>query len=31
MVKVNDLTTFYLFSIFSEVQLEKLAEITEKK
>ena len=31
MVNVNDLTTFYLFSIFSEEQLEELAEITEKK
>jgi len=31
MVNVNDLTIFYLFSKFSEEQLEELAEITEKK
>ena len=31
MVNVNDLETFYLFSIFSEEQLEELAEITKKK
>jgi len=31
MVNVNDLIIFYLFSTFSEEQLEKLAEITERK
>lgn len=31
MVNVNDLIIFYLFSKFSEEQLEELAEITEKK
>lgn len=31
MVNVNDLIIFYLFSKFSEEQLEELAEITKKK
>jgi CRP-like cAMP-binding protein len=31
MVKANELAKFYLFNIFTEEQLEKLAEITEKK
>lgn len=31
MVNVNDLIIFYLFSKFSEEQLQELAEVTEKK
>jgi len=31
MVEANELAKFYLFSIFSEEQLEELAEISEKK
>ena len=31
MVGANELAKFYLFSIFSEEQLEELAEISEKK
>ena len=31
MVEVSDLEIFYLFSVFSEEQLEELAEITDKK